>query len=225
MKTNIQSIINIHFLAFTMMLGTCYNDSLANAVNLARTLPYESDKPKIVVVIDPGHGGNDLGSITSTGINEKEITLAVAEEIKRQGAGTGIEFILTRDLDQNKTADERVALSKKFSAVLFVSIHVNFDSDSLRSGIDLAFSGQNTFVSNSKELAQQLLNELQQLSGVKANSLKEADFYILTRNPVPAVTLDLGYMSNKSDLDFIQDPRNQAAVSKKIISAIVKYSK
>lgn len=79
------------------------------------------------IVIDPGHGGRDPGSIGSAGLYEKEITLDVAQRLKRRLLnGYGYRIELTRDTDSTLSLRQRAEFSNRHEADLFVSIHVNY---------------------------------------------------------------------------------------------------
>jgi N-acetylmuramoyl-L-alanine amidase len=78
------------------------------------------------IVLDPGHGGVDPGAIGSGGTHEKEITLAMAREIRRQLEQTGRYRVhLTRDEDIFVRLRDRIAIARQHSADLFVSVHAD----------------------------------------------------------------------------------------------------
>lgn len=78
------------------------------------------------VVIDPGHGGSDLGTRNAAGLQEKEITLATAQRLKATlESQLGVRVILTREGDVDKQIDPRTALANNNKADLFISLHVN----------------------------------------------------------------------------------------------------
>ena len=79
-----------------------------------------------VVVIDPGHGGDDTGAMGPSGLAEKDVTLDVAKRLKaRIQSEMDAEVILTRDTDRTMTLDERTAIANHHRADLFVCIHAN----------------------------------------------------------------------------------------------------
>ena len=79
-----------------------------------------------VVVIDPGHGGVDPGTIGKSGVQEKDVVLAFAKEFARQLRGTGrYDVYLTRNTDTFIKLRQRVAIARKYGADLFISIHAN----------------------------------------------------------------------------------------------------
>lgn len=98
----------------------------APAVAAGRALPGGRAPGRRVVVIDPGHGGQDPGAIGSSGIYEKTITLAVAQEVRRHLEATGRYRVhLTREQDVFVALRERIALARRWKADVFVSIHAD----------------------------------------------------------------------------------------------------
>jgi len=78
------------------------------------------------VVIDPGHGGEETGAKSATGVLEKDITLSLARRLKALLEGRlGLRVLLTRDGDQAVALDDRAALANNSKADLFVSLHAN----------------------------------------------------------------------------------------------------
>lgn len=97
-----------------------------------------------VVVLDPGHGGIDPGTIGASGTYEKHVTLAMAKEIKRQLERTGrYKVLLTRDRDIFIRLRDRVAMAREANADLFVSIH----ADAIR---DRSISGPSVYTLSEK---------------------------------------------------------------------------
>ena len=79
-----------------------------------------------VVVLDPGHGGGDTGTVGPHGVMEKEVTLAVARRLQRYlEARLGVKVFLTRQGDQDVDLDQRTAIANGYNADLFISIHAN----------------------------------------------------------------------------------------------------
>jgi len=78
------------------------------------------------IVIDPGHGGADVGSRSAAGLEEKQVTLAMAQRLKAMlESRLGVRVILTRDSDTDVTIDRRAALANNNKADLFISLHAN----------------------------------------------------------------------------------------------------
>ncbi len=88
--------------------------------------PMAKPRGKRLIVLDPGHGGVDPGAIGASGIYEKEITLAVALEMRRKLQATGrYSVLMTRSTDVFLPLDERVRVAREAEADLFVSIHAD----------------------------------------------------------------------------------------------------
>ncbi|SFM83832.1 N-acetylmuramoyl-L-alanine amidase [Thermodesulforhabdus norvegica] len=92
------------------------------------------------IVIDPGHGGKDKGAIGPTGLYEKDVTLAIAKELKRilEQRG-GYEVYLTRTTDKFLSLEQRTAIANAKKADLFISIHTNAHEDPRLGGVETYF--------------------------------------------------------------------------------------
>jgi N-acetylmuramoyl-L-alanine amidase len=89
------------------------------------------------IVLDPGHGGQDLGTIGPNGLREKDLTLAIARELKAMLEDElGAHVFLTRDTDVYVSLEERTALANHYRADLFLSIHANSSRHRSTSGVE-----------------------------------------------------------------------------------------
>lgn len=96
----------------------------APVAGAVRTAPRRSEKK--LVVLDPGHGGVDPGAVGASGTHEKDVTLAIAREVRRQLEATGrYRVLMTRDEDIFVQLRERVARARAVNADLFLSIHAD----------------------------------------------------------------------------------------------------
>lgn len=92
-------------------------------------------KKEFIVALDAGHGGRDAGAIGPTGVYEKEVTLALAQEMKQViDQQPGMRAVLTRDRDEYLELKQRVDLAKKFKADIFISIHADAFTSQAPSG-------------------------------------------------------------------------------------------
>lgn len=129
------------------------------------------------IVIDPGHGGKDKGAIGPSGVYEKDITLAIAKQLKKflEKEG-GYEVLLTRDTDRYVSLEERTAIANTKKADLFLSIHTNAHTDPNLGGIETYFLN----FSNDKESAR--VAALENAASAKQISDLEAILNELMRN-------------------------------------------
>ena len=98
---------------------------LAAIAGVARASPLPARSAPLLVVLDPGHGGSNLGAIGVAGLRERQLSLALARAVAGRLASRGIAVQLTRTTDRTVTLRQRVAIANQVPADLFVSIHAN----------------------------------------------------------------------------------------------------
>jgi N-acetylmuramoyl-L-alanine amidase len=183
--------------------------------------------PKKILVLDAGHGGYDPGSISSKGILEKDITLAVALKVGAILKENNIDVVYTRKSDDvpwpaNVKQDlaARADISNNHQAELFISIHVNsFKQESVK--------GTETFYSNgslkSKEAAQLIHNQIIKDVRLIDRGIKGEAFSILRNVKAPTVLLELGYISNKNDEMLLNNSSHQEKFAEAIAKGVLNY--
>ena len=100
-----------------------------------------TDAPIKCVVIDPGHGGHDTGTISGNGLREKDLVLDVAQRLRAyiKGKYPGIEVVMTRESDRFVALEERTAIANSRHADLFISVHANASPSRIASGVETFF--------------------------------------------------------------------------------------
>ncbi len=106
-----------------------------------------------VIVVDPGHGGEDFGAKGVGGLLEKDVTLAVALELEKILSKQGVSVKLTRRRDEFVPLSERIQLANDYEAKLFISLHTNASPKSKLSGLETFY------LDNSGDEASRLLAE------------------------------------------------------------------
>ncbi|WP_244852688.1 N-acetylmuramoyl-L-alanine amidase [Bacillus sp. J14TS2] len=166
-----------------------------------------------VIVLDPGHGGNDVGASGQNGTLEKLVTLETANKIKITLEQAGAEVQMTRDDDEYVELEERVELAAENQADLFVSIHYDaFETNDIE--------GMTSYYYHKRD--QKLAECIHQhifMEDIHARDrgVSFGNYYVLRENKVPAVLLELGYISNAEDETRI----NSAAFQEKVATGIV----
>lgn len=113
-------------LVFDLITGKQKNQSASKLETKIDTATLVAGKRDIVVVIDPGHGGEDPGAIGPNGVREKQVVLAVAKALKKRiDSQQGFKAVLTRESDYYVGLRERTKLARKYNADLLVSIHAD----------------------------------------------------------------------------------------------------
>lgn len=148
-----------------------------------------------IVCIDAGHGGKDPGATTKTGIDEKDIALTVA--LKVGALLTGYEIVYTRDEDVYVGLSERALIANQAKAGLFVSVHCNSVDDESAHGMEVYHYTHASAAS--KHAARAIYDKLLPVSGLRGRGVKSKDFAVLRETVMPAVLVELGFVSNEGD--------------------------
>lgn len=171
------------------------------------------------IVIDPGHGGNDVGAIRGD-ITEKEITLDVSKRVRNILEKKGYKVEMTRDNDKTVSLQDRVAFSESEHPDIFVSIHVNSSEKPEITGIETHYYRQ-----ESMSLAQTVHAAL--ASNIKTNNrgLFKSKFYVINHTTAPAILVEIGFISNDGErAELVSDKRKQAT-AKAIAEGVENYFK
>ena len=219
------SLLYFLFIPATCLLLFAFAKPSIRSITFSNVLTGDKDG-KVVIIVDPGHGGDDSGDPGKEGLSEKEFTMTMARSIQKAGEMKNIKVILTRTDDNAMSLEERVSLARRNGADAFISIHTNYNRENLKSsGIDCVVSDENSRPQDSERLAEALRRELQTLNGISLNGIKKSNFYVLRENSIPAVLLQLGYFSNTTDYRYLNDQKNQQQISERIIAAVMQYTK
>jgi N-acetylmuramoyl-L-alanine amidase len=174
---------------------------------------------RMVVVIDPGHGGRDPGAIGIGGLQEKDVILPISLQVARQLEQQGIQVILTRRGDYFIDLQPRVDIAKQANADLFVSIHAN--AINMRrpdvNGIETYYFG------SGEELARAIHSSILGSVNTADRRVRRARFYVLRNNPMPAVLVEVGFVTGAEDAPKRADPRYQSQMADAIARGILLY--
>jgi len=194
------------------------------ALKVEAVLPLTSKK----IIIDAGHGAEDPG--TSYGkIYEKDINLDIALFLEKELGRLGAEVLLTRDDDYDLSTphanyrkksdfDNRIKLINESKADLYISIHLNYLSDSSYYGPQVFYSNDN------KELAESIqksMNEI--LEGRRKIKKIPSDTYMYNKLNVAGVLIECGFLSNSKERALLQNRDYQNKIAKSIVQGIIAY--
>jgi N-acetylmuramoyl-L-alanine amidase len=180
---------------------------------------------RYIVVMDAGHGGKDPGA-QYYGKNEKDLNLAVAyEKIDRFFVKSDIKAYYTRKDDTFMELKDRAAFAGKVGADMFVSVHMNaLPSNKAIYGTSVYYSSSNktkmNSVMTSSKMAGVFQYDLTTELGMNDRSKKDSAFYVCKNNVVPAVLIELGFMTNKSEFDKLASDDFQLAAAQNIFGSI-----
>lgn len=171
-----------------------------------------------VLVLDPGHGGKDSGTIGADGTYEKTVALRTAKLVESRLENAGAKVVMTRDGDTYPTLSDRVAISHKYHADAFISMHYNSAGKSA-SGIESYYYTE----SKDKNLATYIQKGLVKYTGMKDLGVAKGDFHVIRENQDPATLLELGFLSNPNEEDKILTNSFQQNAAKGIVEGITNY--
>ena len=173
---------------------------------------------RLLVMIDPGHGGKDPGAIGLNGLQEKDVILPISQQVATILQQQGIEVILTRSSDYFVDLAQRVQMAKQARADLFVSIHAN----SIQNRPDV--NGLETYYySSGQRLAQTIHNNILHSIDIRDRGVRTARFYVLRNNPMPAVLVEVGFVTGAIDKPRLATPEYQNQMARAIADGILQY--
>ena len=180
--------------------------------------PRVPNNGRILVLVDPGHGGKDSGAIGIGGLQEKNIILPIAQQVAALLEQQGVQAVLTRTADYFVDLAPRVVMAEQLNANLFVSIHAN----SIDSRPDV--NGLETYYYRSGlRLAQTIHNSILQNINVRDRGVRRARFYVLRKNSMPAVLVETGYVSGIEDSSRLATLTYQSQMAAAIARGIIQY--
>ncbi|BAZ79359.1 N-acetylmuramoyl-L-alanine amidase [Sphaerospermopsis kisseleviana CS-549] len=178
-------------------------------------------KGKVIVVIDPGHGGKDSGAPGLGGLLEKDVILPIGKRVAQILQQNGVQAVMTRDADFFVELQGRVDIANRVNANLFVSIHANsVDNRPDVNGLEVYYydSGYGLAESVRKTI-------LQDISTIKDRGTRKARFYVLRKNSMPAILVETGYMTGREDNPRLGSPAYQNRMADAIARGILNYLK
>ena len=206
----------------------------ANSLEAYFPLPGLAGK---VIVIDPGHGGNDPGAIGPTGLQEKvanwEIAIRVRELLRNAGATVyltrnGLDEDATPPPDWNPAPDEyagdlakRAAWSAKADA--FISIHNDYHSDRSISGTASYICERTLNASESYRLASLIQKELSASLGTLDRGVRDSNFFVARESTCPSVLVEVMYLSTPREEGMLKNPAMLDKAAYGIYRAILTY--
>ena len=192
------------------------------------------------IVLDPGHGGREMGAISPTGLAEKTVNLAVAQQAKAALEQAGVATVLTRAGDYGMTLTERAQLTLALKPKAFVSLHHNSEPDGPfdRPGSETYYQIGN---GQSKRLAGLIYEEVvkalhqydNQVSWVADTDAgakyrpgqSGGDYYAVLRQThgVPAALAELAYISDPAEAQLLARPDVQKTEGQAVARGIIRY--
>lgn len=185
-----------------------------------------NDVYETILVVDAGHGGLDAGTYsTDLKYLEKDFNLDIVLRLKEYLDKENIKVYYTRLVDEKIYLKPRVALANDLNADLFISIHCNaLEGDTTANGTEVLYNQSHSSEKlDSKRLAEICLDELVTEIGTrKRGIIKGEDKYIVGHSNVPVALIEVVFLTNQGDLEFLLKDENREKVAKGVLNGINK---
>lgn len=179
------------------------------------------------IVIDAGHGGTAPGAISVNGIKEKDINLQVSLKLERYLSSLGYNVLMTRYGDQNPGILERANFANSVNADLFVSVHSNSHTNREIKGLQVLYCPQ--FDSKVKTgdqypFAKAIFDAVLAATGAEDKGIiKRADLPVVRETKMPAVLVEIGFLSNAEEELMIMNELYQNKIVEGMVTGIQNY--
>lgn len=202
---------------------------VAPPIGLAQEQDPAQEAPRPLVVLDPGHGGEDPGVRSDHGA-EKDLTLAVAVSVRDRLVAQGFDVVLTRTTDANPTPAERAGSARGASA--FVSLHTAAHGDPAVAGVRtympvsppgaIGIRGLDV-LADARRLAEGIHGHVVTATGARDAGVHVARFGVLDAVEVPAAWIEFGHQTNLQEDARVWTEAYQDSVSEAIAMAVVAF--
>ena len=226
--SNIEYDIVNNLTRYTFETNTIYGYSYSCEDGyLALTLGKPGDIYSKVVIFDAGHGGKSAPGAERYDVLEKDLNFKIINTyVKDAFKGSDIKVYFTRVTDTNVDLYERASFASKIEADMFISLHMNSFTSDKKYGTEVYYSKANNVTSesgfNSYLLAKNLITDLCRELDSKNQGVYNSDFVVTKYNTVPAVLIELGYMSNDSDFKKLTDETYQKKAAQTIYQTVTR---
>ena len=173
--------------------------------------------------LDPGHGGKDPGAIGEVPfpLEEKSVNLRLANFLGEKLEKSTHWVTMTRRRDISVTLEDRSAHANRMKADFFISLHANSSTSQNASGMEVYhYPG----AKKAKVLAENILASLTaNFSNHNNRGVKEKSFKVLKETNMPAVLVEVEFLSNPEQLRFLGDEKNREGLAEAISTGIEKF--
>jgi len=200
----------------------------------------QPDRNKKAVVIDPGHGGSDTGVKFGDKIHEKDVNLRIALALQRELQQAGYSrIVLTRSGDRDVSLKERSQIIRSSEPLLVIGLHVNAGFGNKARGYEVYFPGfkaakegrndssaiisdmtKNKHLNDSVRLAQHIQKHLGEIFPKENRGLRDAPLPLTAGVNVPAVIIEIGFLTNKENRQKLADEKGQQEIARAIARGV-----
>ncbi len=192
------------------------DDGKTLVLAIQRQVVASSKRP--LVLIDPGHGGDDPGALGAGGTKESEVNLAIALRLQEALKARGVNAVLTRTGDVSLDLASRARMVDQLGAQALVSVHANSHDVTSALGLETYYR---TAVSQpfAQQIHQVLVSDLQRPD----RGVREARLFVLRHPTIPSALIEAGFISNPEEEGLLADKEYQKKAAEAIAKGIAGY--
>ncbi len=195
------------------------SNNSSNSSNLPEVI-----RDKYSIVIDPGHGGRDVGAVGIGGIHESDVVLDISLQVAKILKSKGLKVIMTRSAEIDLDLYPRVSLANRSDVDLFVSIHANASRNKRKdvNGIETFFySGAKGY-----KLASYIQDQVVRVSpGSPDRGVRKSRFYVIRWTHMPAALVETGFLTGRMDSSRLAQASHRNRLAIAISRGILLYLK
>ena len=217
-KLSTEVLINLD----TVYAYTIYEDKNFYYIDLKKP----SEVYDKILVIDAGHGGKDAGALSKgSKYFEKDVNLDIVLSLQKLLEKEDIKVYYTRNKDETVFLNPRVNLANAVDCDYFISIHCNANAVSSPNGSEVLYYDQESKGIQNQDLAAIFSDEIAKLLPLRQRGLIKKhpeDIYIMDKALVPTILIEVGYMTNNTDMNYLSKAENREVVAEGIYNAIMR---
>ncbi len=219
--------------------------SVLMTVSLGLFFEATAAEKKMIILLDPAHGGREKGLALTGDVYEKDITLAVALAIQKELATDAkMAVVLTRHKDETMDLEDRREIIEKSKPDFVMSLHVNGGFGKEAAGFEIYYpecgekataekktdkasktNAQNKCQSDSLKMAKSVQENMGNLFPRKGRGLRKADLPVTEGMGIPALSVEMSFATNAEDKKKLLDAKTQAEIAKAMATSIKSFGR
>ena len=214
------------FMVLFLLIGAIVASWKLSELTAGVSKETKKKKDEIVIVVDPGHGGEDPGKVGSNDVLEKDLNLKIAKKVIKLLEKEGVKIVTTREDDNVPTSkkedlEERIELINKTNPKLTVCIHQNSFPNASVKGAQVFYY---TPSEEGKEAATIIQEELRTVDTENQREIKANDtYYMLKNTKVPTIIVECGFLTNPEEAEKLVNDEYQDKLAKAVCDGIIKW--
>lgn len=193
--------------------------TISQIISNSTYTPKYKPSGKYLVVVDPGHGGNDPGAVGPSGTREKDVNLAVSYFLRKILMENGVSVIMARGDDSEIELQPRVDVANNNNADLFVSIHCNALDGNSPMGVETYYR-----TPQSVDFAKAIHKNMVQTLGTPDRRARgDRNLFVIRKTSMPSVLVEIGYISNRTEEANLANSDHQKKVAQALYKGIKEY--